>query len=390
MSVKTARSAGCGAFRERLCPHPPVRPGCKVVRKAGVLPVARAGEDTCAPGERSFSARCNLSRRLWTFGSVLQLLASPAAAQAPSIGRVVLRAETPPGGPYVEEMFLLRIRSNIRANVTLDQFRQPPLLDFDWQQYGVDAAVEDMIDGFRVPGVERTLALFPRHAGRLAIEPFTRHVTIQTDSGARVEVDFVSQPLEIDVRAHDGVGPAGAWWLPARSVKLTDTWAPRPDRIGLNETARRIVTLEVEGIAAERLPPMPPLRVQGLITFAGPVERETLVTADGPRARATYRWDVRPVSDDPATTPAIHIPWFDSGARVMRDAALPEMRVKFTSPTGADEEAAVARPPVRAFSLWPLLAAAAAFVWTLAAMVLLSGRGGSRSRKRDPLLPLDG
>ena len=319
------------------------------------------------------------------------LLPSAVLAQSPSVGRVVLRAETPAGGPYVEEMFLLRIRSNIRANVTLDQFRQPPLQDFDWQQYGVDAAVEDMIDGFRVQGVERTLALFPRHAGHLTVEPFTRHVTIQTDANERVEMDFVSQPLEIEARDHADIGPAGAWWLPARSVQLTDRWEPRPDRIGLNETARRIVTLEVEGITAERLPPLPPLRVPGLISFAGPVERETLVTDNGPRARATYRWDVRPVSDDPATTPAIHIPWFDSAARVMRDAALPEMRVTFASPTGADIESAPVRAPVRAISLWPLLAAAGTFVWTLAALVLLSGRAGWRARTpRDPLLPLDG
>ena len=318
----------------------------------------------------------------------LALLASSALAQTAvdmSQGRVALRAELPAGGPYVGEMFLLRIRSNIRANINLDEFRQPDLEGFDWQQYGVDLAVDDMIEGFRVPGVERTLALFAQRAGRLSIGGFTRHVTIQLGSGERVVADFVSPPLEIDVRAHDGVGAAGAWWLPARSVKLSETWQPRPDRIGLNETARRVVVLEIDGVTAERLPPLPPLRVPGLIAFAAPVERETLITLEGPRVRATYRWDVRPVSDDPARTPAIHVPWFDISARVMRDAALPERKVSFVNPLG---EVAEAAPPQAIYAPSSLLAGAAAFVWTLALLYLLAG--APRRGRPEDLLPLDG
>jgi len=301
-----------------------------------------------------------------------------APAIDPSIGRVDVTVELPKETPYVGEMLVVHMRSTVRANVALHAIRQPSLANFDWQQFGKDGDFQDMRDGFWVAGVERVIAVYPRRAGRLTIDPFVRHVTVITAANERVEAEFASHPVEIEVRDHDGVGAAGDWWLPARSVRITDSWEPRPDRIGPNETARRTLTVEAVGITADRLPPPPSLRAPGVITFAAPVERQTIVTTEGPIARAVYRWDVRPVSDAAAAVPAIHLPWFDTTERRMRDAAVPEQRVSFVGAPGAEPARPAAGPAFGLLSAASLTAGAASFVWTVAVVFLIATSGLSR------------
>jgi hypothetical protein len=315
-------------------------------------------------------------------GAMLAVACDGANAKTPaidpSIGRVDVTIELPKETPYVGEMLVVRMRSTVRANIALHTIRQPSLTNFDWQQFGKDRDFQEMRDGFWVAGVERVIAVYPRRSGRLTIEPFVRHVTIITSDNERVEADFASKPLEIEVRDHDGVGGAGDWWLPARSVKITDTWEPLPDRIGLEETARRTLTVEAAGITADRLPPPPNLRAPGVITFAGPVERKTVVTTEGPIAHAVYRWDIRPVSDAAAAVPAIHLPWFDIVERRMRDAAVPEQRVSFVGATGAAPDAAARAGRSGLLSTWALLAGAGSFVWTTAVIYLIATSGSWR------------
>ncbi len=262
------------------------------------------------------------------------------------VGRVEVRVELPVQTPYVGEPLRLVLRSAIRGRILLDHIIQPSLVDFDWQQFGVDSSSEEMIDGFWTPVVERVLMIYPLRAGRLTIPSFTRRIAYRIDESGRVETEFVSAPFEIEARARDGLVPPGESFLPARSLRITDSWEPEPDKIPFGETARRMVTVEAEGITADRLPPLPNFRAPGIITFAAPVERRTIVTDQGPIARAVYRWSVRPVSSIAAFAPPIRISWFDVVTRRMRESAAPERRVAFLE-TARDQAAARERAESR-------------------------------------------
>lgn len=311
---------------------------------------------------------------------LLVIVASSAAAESPApTGKFEAFVELPGEAPYVGEPLRLVLRSAIRARVANDRIVQPALTDFDWQQFGVDASSEELLDGFWTPAQTRVLMIYPLRAGRLAIEPFKRRVTYFNDEGERLETELVSQPITIDVRPRDGVGEPADFWLPAKSVRIVDRWEPDPDKIPLGETAERIVVVEAEGVTADRLPPLPRFRAPGVITFAGPVERQTIVTDRGPVGRATYLWKVRPVSTTPAAAPAIRVPWFDISERRMREAEAPERRLAFVD---AEQEAQLAASK-KSHSLLaprPLVAALFGFVATGAACLVLASKpadGGS-------------
>lgn len=273
----------------------------------------------------------------------------------PVIGHMEAIIENSGEAPYPEEMVLLTIRSTLlRTQIALEQIEQPALQNFSWMQLGQDRWYGCDVEGAPAKCFERVLALFPVRSGQLTIDPFIHHLTVIGADGARQQLDLRSAPVSLAVRpwtaARGGPDARDSWWLPVKSLTVTDKWEPEPDRIRPGETAHRTVVVEAVGIGAERLPPAPKLRSLGLITFAGPVERTTTQTPAGPIARAIYRWDVRPVATSPATLEAVHIPWFDTVSRRMRDAALPARQVAFLS----DREGAAPKHPLLERFILPL------------------------------------
>lgn len=320
----------------------------------------------------------------------LAALAMPAAADDaatptgpgvdPSIGSVEVTLELPKDKPYVGEMIMLRMRSFVRADVVLDQIKQPPLLNFSWQQLGRDKPIQAMINGFSVAGVERDLAIFPDSPGRLIIEPFRREVTIATSDNRRVEATFSSKPVYVDVQNYTAICPPDVWWLPSKSVTLTDTWSQVPDEIKPGTLARRTITIEALGLTGDRLPPPPKMQAAGTIAFRGPVNRETIITDDGPIAKGTYVWDLRPVSPSPAELPVVSVSWFDTQSRRMRESALPATWVALVG-TLVHPSHEIVRT-VGLLSPGPLAAGAAGFAWAAGLIAFAaSPRGRPLSRR---------
>lgn len=235
--------------------------------------------------------------------------------------------------PYVGEPLRLVIRSAIHAQVANDRIIQPDLTDFDWQQFGVDSTSQELIDGFWMPVLTRVLMIYPLRPGKLTINPFKRRIIYFSPNGERTETEISSSPVSIDVQSHDALTGKDSYWIPAKGFRITDQWTPEPDKIQFEETAQRTITVEADGLTADRLPNLPPFRAPGVITFAGPVQRETIITDQGPLGRIIYRWRLRPVSQAVATAPPVKIRWFDITRREMREAVLPERRVAYLGST---------------------------------------------------------
>lgn len=297
--------------------------------------------------------------------AIVAMVPAHASADAvdPSIGKVEVTLDLPKDKPYIGEMIMLRMRSFIRADVVLDDIRQPPLTNFNWQQLGRDKPIQAMVDGFRVDGLERDIAIYPQLSGRLIIDPFVRHVTIVDRGNQRVETDFASKPVYVDVQNYTAVIPPGTWWLPAKSVTITDNWSVQPDEIKPGTLAHRTIAVEAVGVTGDRLPPPPEMRAPGTIAFRGPVQRDTVITEDGPVGRGTYQWDLRPVSSSPAKLPAIHIPWFDTSERRVRDAALPSIWTAYVGTLVHPSHEKSKTTAQTYLAAGPVLTGLAAFAW---------------------------
>ncbi|MER2248769.1 hypothetical protein ABS772_02465 [Methylorubrum podarium] len=310
---------------------------------------------------------------------ILFALASPAHAIDPGDLTLTVTPDLPGGAqPYAREMVLLRLRGVYRTQILLEELRQPALVNFSWTQLGRDHwGRTRMPDGQMALEFERTIAVFPQHTGTFTIDPFVHRLTIN-DGGERKQIDVRSEPIPFPVAAWTGAtgGPDAAepWWLPARDVSITDSWDPDPETLNKGDTARRIVTLEAQGMLAEGLPPRPVMRTRGIITFAGPVKRETLITPSGPVARATYQWDIKKGVSEVIPLDAIKIPWFDTLTRTLRETEIPARQIG----GGLAEREEDLRPAAPAS--WPALAAAALAAFGLGLALIGFRTGPARLR----------
>ena len=307
---------------------------------------------------------------------ILLAVLTPARAIEPGDLTLTVTPDLPNGTqPYAREMVLLRLRGVYRTQILLEEMRQPPLVNFSWTQLGRDHWGRTRLpDGQMALEFERTIAVFPQHTGTFTIDPFIHRLTIN-DNGERKQIDVRSEPVPFPVAAWTGAtgGPDAAepWWLPARDVSITDSWDPDPETLNKGDTARRIVTLEAQGMLAEGLPPRPVMRTRGIITFAGPVKRETIITPSGPVARATYQWDIKKGVSEVIPLDAIKIPWFDTLTRTQREAEIPARQIG-GGLADREEDLKAAAP-----ASWPVLAAAslAAFGLGLALIGFRTGPG---------------
>lgn len=226
--------------------------------------------------------------------------------------------------PFEQEMVLLTIHGSYRGTITRERLEQPSSPDFGWMQLGTNQWSDESARGRQARRFERRIAIFPQRSGRLEVPSFVHHLTLLDDQGRRREIAVRSAPVSFAVRPR----PAGVdWWLPARAVRLTEAWDRPPDQLGLGELARRSVTLEVEGVGPQQLPPPPAMRAVGLVAFADPEERSTRLTPDGPVSSVTWHWTVKPITDANAMLEAVTIPWFDTVARAWREVVIPAQPV---------------------------------------------------------------
>jgi hypothetical protein len=284
--------------------------------------------------------------------------------------------------PFPNELVLLRIRGVYRPLINIAHLVQPSLANFGWTNLTRDTTFEAEFDGFPARGFERTLAIFPEKTGELEIGSFTHKLTVVDGAGYRL-LEVRSPPVKLKVAEWQGSGgprDPNRWWLPSSDVRITDDWASDPNRVARGETVRRTVTIEADGVTAEQLPPPPVMRSAGIISFRGPIDRETRVTENGPVARAIYRWDMRPTSAFPAIVEAVKIPWFDTRSRTLREATIPAQRMAWAAAGPSAEEAA---PKAEAPSA-AMVASAGALAFVVGLAVLLVGTGAGSGLPSPP------
>jgi hypothetical protein len=317
--------------------------------------------------------------------ALVVILLAPLAARAEIVPGDLTLTVTPErngnADPFSREMVLLRIHGVYRQPILLEEVVQPSLANFSWTQLGRDAWSKTRLpDGQIAIAFDRVVAIFPHHPGDFTIDPFIHRLTVN-EGGKRVVVDVPSAPVTLPVatwtKPVGGPDAKEPWWLPAKDVTITDSWSPDPETVKLGETTRRIVTLEAQGMVAEGLPPRPVMRTRGILTFAGPVTRETLITPSGPVARVTYQWDVRPAIEEVIPLDAIVIPWFDTVSRTLREAEIPARQIGGGLPDREDE----AKPILPASPV--IVVSAALLAFGLGVGLLGLGSGGVPRRRLD-------
>ena len=93
----------------------------------------------------------------------------------------------------------------------------------------------------------------------------------------------------------------------------------------------RRVTLRARGTLPEALPPRPVVSEPWLISFAAPVERNLILTSDGPVSEVVWTWQFRPETGEPGVLAPVEIPYFNAATRQLDALEIPALPIAYAS-----------------------------------------------------------
>lgn len=219
----------------------------------------------------------------------------------------------------------------------------PELKDAIVERLGEDVSSDEVRDGRRYRQIQRQYAVFPQVSGALRIPPPEFKGTIATRGTSPFDTlfnrRFGADPFDnllgtgqpVRVRAKElivDVTPQpkdarGGWWLPAKQLKLSESWVPDPPQFRVGEPVTRTVVMDVEGLTAQQLPDVMFSDVVGFKLYPDQPVKETRAERNGVSARKTQKIAWVATQAGRQQLPALEIPWWDTQQRKMRIATLP-------------------------------------------------------------------
>jgi hypothetical protein len=228
----------------------------------------------------------------------------------------------------VGEMVPVTVRGIYDRKVARERLEIAPSDSFDWIQSAPDRWRDEMIDGRPYLTLERDLVLVPKRDGVLHFGPATHAITIIDEKSQRQDRTVTASPLTLSVGAYP---VERGWPWVSEQVTLTDELSTDPSRLVDGETVTRRVTVLARGTLPEALPPRPIVSEPWLISFAAPVERRVILTAEGPVSEVVWVWQFRPETGEPGVIPAMTIPYFNAATRRMDILEIPALPVGYAS-----------------------------------------------------------
>jgi len=263
----------------------------------------------------------------------LQVVESETPDNPQKRAAVFIDASLDQSSVYVQAQAILTLR--IYHSVSLyDDSSLPPLQipDARIEQLGDSRTYEKDIDGIRHGVIEMRYAIYPQHSGELIIpaqvfnaalvDPQPAQDAAQgAKSGKLMRVSSAQQLLT--VKAKPDSYPADAPWLPARSLTLSESWNPEPDRAQVGDSLTRGLTVKAEGLASTQLPPLPATEVNGLRRYP---DQPVLGNQNGDRGLVGSREDreaLVPTRAGAIELPAVEVVWWNTFEDHLEHSSLP-------------------------------------------------------------------
>jgi hypothetical protein len=278
----------------------------------------------------------------------------PAAARGPGTAdqpQVFMEATVDSKAPYVQQQVLLTIRiyhriSWIEASLSDPEFRGGEVLA---EKLGEDRNFRVMRNGRQWNVIERRYALFPQSSGRIEMDPLV--LNLRLPSGERKARnrspfgdpffnDFFSrqtytrkvvrsQAIILQVRSVPAAFD-GAQWLPARSIKLQESWSAPLDNLKTGEPVTRTLTLVADGVSLGQLPELTMADQPGLRIYPDDPETREEVTPDGVRSITVRKFAIIPVQAGEHRLPEVRLKWWNVLSDSEQVTTLPAHRLKVT------------------------------------------------------------
>lgn len=292
--------------------------------------------------------------------------ASQSAATSSTDRPVVLEGKADPAQAYVGQQIDYTLRLYFAVNLADGQLGDPAAEGAEIRRVGQDANFQTVRGGRRFNVVERHYAIFPQHAGTLAIRPPTFQGTavdptdVNSFFGAGSPVNAVAEPSSIQVRARPSGATDGAW-IPARELKLSLEGVPPDGKARVGQPVTLTMRLDATGMPFEALPALSLPTLDGADVY--PDKAVTGGSMSGPwiTGRREQGFAVVPTRPGTLHIPATTLHWWNVVTDKAEVATLPARDIEVAPGNGVAPPAAGAPPAAQpGESAGPAIAASTA------------------------------
>lgn len=235
-------------------------------------------------------------------------------------------------------------------------------------------------------------AIFPQQTGTLTIPEM---VFTATETVARRSVFSLpgqGRPLRKLTRQHTitvqnpPAAFSGNTWLPAKSIKLLESWSTSPGNIRVGDSITRTIRTEAIGLLASQLPPQTFIAVPGLKFYPDQGQSENSLLDTGASSFRTDSAAIIPTREGPVQLPEMRLSWFNTELGTMQEAVIPASTIDVkpalagapsaAAPLAVDHSQQIAGQTDAAVDtgkllLWQSIAAGLLLLWLLTLAIVI-------------------
>jgi len=253
---------------------------------------------------------------------------------------VMLKVDVDQKNPFVQSQVVLTIRLLHAVEIRDGGLSEPTLDNAIIERMGTDVNFHTTVNNKRYQVTERRYAIFPQTSGEiiLPVVAFEGHIMDRGRSRSSQRADpfnrffqqlptkmirLKSEPIKLDVKPQPSQYQ-GDWWLPAKSLTLTESWSPDSPQFRVGEPVTRTLQLEAVGLTGAQLPGI--INENALNNFKHYADKPVVKTQDnGQSLIGTLQEKVAivPTQAGQFELPEINLTWWDIQNNKAQRATLP-------------------------------------------------------------------
>ncbi len=230
--------------------------------------------------------------------------------------------------PYVQSQVVYAVKVFQDVQILDGSLGVPESDKIQVRQLGGDTNSRETIDGRTYSVLTRRYVVFPQESGEIIIPPIQLQATVAVDRSLNPNttrrtrrLTRLSNPVTIDVKPRPGT--ASGWWLPAKSVSLTQEWSQALDSVTVDQPITRSIRMLAAGVGDAQLPDITVPDVEKISIYADAPESTTETRGDGLWSVQRSSWAIIPQVAGALILPAVQVPWFNTQTGLMELAELP-------------------------------------------------------------------
>jgi len=272
------------------------------------------------------------------FTRPITISVAPMQATVGAQESLLFEAEVDKDSVYVQGQLLLTLR--IQQAINLDNRSISDLeIDDAYVKALEQNSFQRTIDGRPWIVHEVRYAIFPETSGSLTIpaqvftarESSNRRSLFDRNGNGRT-VRRTTEAVTVNVLPRPAFFPSPTW-LPARQLVIEELWSTPPEQLSVGESTTRTVQITAQGLQGAQLPPIEFSPIDGVKFYP---DQPAITEGEGPAGILGQRKDsvaIVPTAAGTVVLPEIKIPWWDTKAKAVRFAVLPERTLQIGAAT---------------------------------------------------------